>query len=139
MKFIILFIVIHIGTTTNAQLKLTDSLIVKKRGVYQYDKKLKPKQLKSILLSTPESAVHLKKSKNSIIIATSSVSLAMVFALLAVRKQDDFFYRREKKNQILVFAITSTLLNINMAYFMVKSFKHDKQSVKAYNKTKSIL
>jgi hypothetical protein len=106
---------------------------------YQDGKKLKPKELRSILLSTPESAVYYKKYKTANIIAYSSLPMMLLFVMLAAKQNDGNYYPRTYKTKFLIFAGTSLLFGINAGYFQIKGFKLYKQSLKAYNKTRSLV
>jgi hypothetical protein len=139
MKAIFLFIATLFFTTLSGQVNNTDSLYAKRGRYYQQGKKLKPKELKSILLSTPESAVYYKKYKTATIIAVSSVPIAFLFALLATQKSGDIVYRKNNENKILMLSITGLLFNINTFYFFLHGNRQYKQSIKAYNRTKSLV
>lgn len=128
-----------VASQTNEQIEL------KKKRYYQNDKKLTNKDLKSILLSDPESAVEYKLAKKNSTIAAIPAGIGTVLCLYGTAvslKQSadesnaisdgDLYYESDQSKFVSPILIGAGLVVVAIP-FMISSNSHLKKSVTIYN------
>jgi hypothetical protein len=132
-----------VASQTNEQIEL------KKKRYYQNDKKLTNKDLKSILLSDPESAVEYEiAKKNSTIAAvpaTIGAALCLYGAAVSLKQSVDesnaisdgnLYYQSDQSKFVTPILVGAGLVVVAIP-FMISSNNHLKKSVTIYNSKKS--
>ena len=149
IKVIFLTIIFAFVSSFSGFSQTGNQIELKKKRYYQNDKKLKSKELKSILLSDPESAVEYKiAKKNSTIAAVPAGigSLLCFYGVGVMLKQSadesnaisngDIYYQSDQ-SKFVTPVLVGTGLIIVAVPFMISSNKHLKKSVSIYNSKKT--
>ncbi len=133
MSMIILFLqIFHCYGQQDSSL-----LTYNKAGTKYYieDKRVKPKKLKTMLLSNPDSKYFFRKYQQENFIGQAFfIPFFLNVALVHNEAKPQFFSRKNFGVDLL-----TTLSMVASVYLLAHSFKHLKKSANAYNKAKSLV
>jgi hypothetical protein len=146
MKKVILFSMLCVFSAMSVLAQSNEQLVLKKKHYYQNDKKLNSKDIKSILLSDPESAVEYQiAKKNSTIAAVpmlAGTALCLYGSFASLKSSIDQtnalnngeYY--EEKSYVAPVLLGAGLVLVGIP-FVLSSNKHLKKSITIYNKNQT--
>ena len=149
MKKIICFSVLLMIVATTLFAQTNEQIVIKKKRYYLGEKKLNNKELKSVLLSDPESAVEYNIAKKNSTIAAVPATIGAALCLygsVVMLKQSidesnaisegDLYYESDQSKFVTPILIGAGLVVVAIP-FMISSNNHLKKSVTIYNSKKT--
>jgi hypothetical protein len=144
MKRIFLFSLILLLTCFVGLAQENSSIVLKKKAYYQNDKKLTSNDLKSILLSKPESAAEYKIAKNKSTIAMVPMTVGTVCVLygtaVMLKQSADEANGishgevvTSDQSKFVVPCLLGACLVLSGIPFVIQSQKHLKKAIENYN------
>jgi hypothetical protein len=144
MKRIFLFSLILLLTGFAGRAQENSPIVLKKKAYYQNDKKLTSNDLKSILLSKPESAAEYKIAKNKSTIALVPMTAGTVCVLygtvVALKQSADEAKGisngevvTSDQSKFVVPCLLGACLVLSGIPFVIQSQKHLKKAIDNYN------
>ena len=149
-KLIFLTVIIAFVCSFSGLSQTSNQIVLNKKRYYQGDKKLTNKELKSILLSDPESAVEYKiAQKNSTIGAVPAIAgtVLVLYGTGVMLKQsidesnaisNGELYYQSDQSKFMTPILIGCVLGLSSIPFALASNKHLKKSVTIYNSKKSL-
>jgi hypothetical protein len=141
MKKVILISMLCLFGTLAVSAQTNEQIVIKKKRYYLNDKKLNNKELKSILLSEPESAIEYKLAKKNSTIAMVPALAGtglVIYGTIVMLGQADDEANGETVDQSKW--VTPTLIGAGLVVvsfpFIISSNSHLKKSVTIYNSRK---